>query len=99
MAFEFEIKELVCNESLDGLTNVIVTVNYDAVKDGVSIPGTLGLSAPHESAFIPYEDVTEEMVMGWLNGSLNLEEIDQALDSEIAYKKEVIVTKPLPWIK
>ena len=72
MAFEFEIKELVCNESLDGLTNVIVTVNYDAVKDGVSIPGSMGLSAPHESAFIPFEDVTEEIVLGWLNTNLDL---------------------------
>lgn len=98
MAFEFEIKELVCNESLDGLTNVIVTVNYDAVKDGVSIPGSLGLSAPHESAFIPFEDVTEEMVLGWLNGSLDLEQIDSALDSEIAYKQEVIESKPFPWL-
>lgn len=98
MAFEFEIKELVCNESLDGLTNVIVTVNYNAVKDGVLIPGSLGLSAPHESAFIPFKDVTEEMVLGWLNESLDLEQIDSALDSEIAYKQEVIESKPFPWL-
>jgi len=98
MNFTFEIKELVCNESVDGLTNVIVTVNYNAVKDGVSIPGSMGLSAPHESAFIPYEDVTEEMVLGWLTNSLNLDEIEFALDCEIAYKQEVIVSKPLPWV-
>lgn len=98
MAFEFEIKELVCNESLDGLTNVIVTVNYDAVKDGVSIPGSMGLSAPHESAFIPFEDVTEKMVLGWLNTNLDLQEIEFALDCEIAYKMDVIVSKPLPWL-
>jgi len=98
MAFEFEIKELVCNESLDGLTNVIVTVNYYAVKDGVSIPGSMGLSAPHESAFIPFEDVTEKMVLGWLNTNLDLQEIEFALDCEIAYKMDVIVSKPLPWL-
>ena len=98
MAFEFEIKELVCNESLDGLTNVIVTVNYDAVKDGVSIPGSMGLSAPHESAFIPFEDVTEKMVLGWLNTNLDLQEIEFALDCEIAYKMDVIVSKPFPWL-
>jgi len=98
MAFEFEIKELVCNESLDGLTNVIVTVNYDAVKDGISIPGSMGLSAPHESAFIPFEDVTEKIVLGWLNTNLDLQEIEFALDCEIAYKMDVIVSKPLPWL-
>ena len=98
MAFEFEIKELVCNESLDGLTNVIVTVNYDAVKDGVSIPGSMGLSAPHESAFIPFEDVTEKIVLRWLNTNLDLQEIEFALDCEIAYKMDVIVSKPLPWL-
>jgi hypothetical protein len=98
MAFEFEIKELVCNESLDGLSDVIVTVHYYSVKDGVAIPGSLGLSAPHESAFIPFEEVTEEMVLGWLNNGLDLEEIETALDSEIAYKQEVIVSKPLPWL-
>jgi len=98
MAFEFKIKELVCNESLDGLTNVIVTVNYDAVKDGISIPGSMGLSAPHESAFIPFEDVTEKIVLGWLNTNLDLQEIEFALDCEIAYKMDVIVSKPLPWL-
>jgi len=98
MAIEFEIKELVCNESLDGLTNVIVTVNYDAVKDGISIPGSMGLLAPHESAFIPFEDVTEKMVLGWLNTNLDLQEIEFALDCEIAYKMDVIVSKPLPWL-
>jgi len=98
MAFEFKIKELVCNEALDGLTNVIVTVNYDAVKDGISIPGSMGLSAPHESAFIPFEDVTEKIVLGWLNTNLDLQEIEFALDCEIAYKMDVIVSKPLPWL-
>lgn len=98
MAFEFEIKELICNESLDVLTNVIVTVNYEAVKKGVSIPGSMGLSAPHESQFIPFEEVTKEMVITWLNETLDLQEIDFALDCEIAYKMDVIVSKPLPWL-
>ena len=98
MAFEFEIKELVCNESLDGFSNMIVTVNYNAVKDGVSIPGSLGLSAPNESEFKPFEEITEELVIGWLESSLNLEEIEFALDCEIQFKNDVIVSKPLPWL-
>jgi hypothetical protein len=98
MDFKFEIKELVCSESVDGFSNMIVTVNYNAVKDGVSIPGSLGLSAPNESAFKPFEEITEELVISWLESSLNLEEIEFALDCEIAYKMDVIISKPLPWL-
>ena len=98
MNFTFEIKELICNSNLEGLQDVIVTINYDAIKEGVSIPGSLGLSAPHESAFISYEDVTEEIVQNWLKESLDLDEIDFALDCEIAYKNEVIISKPFPWV-
>ena len=98
MNFTFEIKELVCNADLEGLQDMIVTINYEAVKDGVSIPGSMGLSAPHESAFIPFEDVTEKMVLGWLNTNLDLQEIEFALDCEIAYKMDVIVSKPFPWL-
>jgi hypothetical protein len=58
----------------------------------------MGLLAPHESAFIPFEDVTEKMVLGWLNTNLDLQEIEFALDCEIAYKMDVIVSKPLPWL-
>ena len=98
MAFEFQIKELICNESLDGLENVIVTVNYDAVKEGISIPGSMGLSAPHESQFIPFEEVTKEMVITWLNEMLDLQEIEFALDCEIEFRNDVIVSKPFPWL-
>jgi hypothetical protein len=98
MAFEFQIKELICNESLDGLENVIVTVNYEAVKEEVSIPGSMGLSAPHESQFIPFEEVTKEMVITWLNETLDLQEIEFALDCEIEFRNDVIVSKPFPWL-
>jgi hypothetical protein len=96
MAIQFEIKELICSESIDGFENIIVTVNYNAIKDGVSIPGSLGLTSPIESAFKPFEEITEELVISWLESSLNLQEIEFALDCEIAYKMDVIVSKPLP---
>jgi hypothetical protein len=60
--------------------------------------GALSVDAPHEASFTPYDEVTKEMVEGWLADSLDTETIEANLDSQIEnFLNPPIVAYPLPW--
>jgi hypothetical protein len=90
----------------EGLTDVICVVHwrYQAEQvDGektynADVYGTLSVAAPDPANFVPYEDVTYEMVCGWLESGLDKEALEQNLDSQIADQiNPKIVTLPLPF--
>jgi len=62
------------------------------------IYGALAVDAPHEASFTPYDEVTKEMVEGWLTASLDCEAIEANLDAQIQnFLNPPIVAYPLPW--
>lgn len=64
----------------DGLQNVIHTIHWRLGKqDGehyADVYGSKSLAAPSPDNFIPSEDVTLEMVKGWLEASFEAEELE-----------------------
>lgn len=87
----------------DGLTNVISTIHCEKTaesSDGFNARwyGTVSVSAPHPASFIPYEEVTEEMVIGWVEDSPSTAGVDDNLAAQLeAQRNPPIVTLPLPW--
>jgi len=60
--------------------------------------GALSVGAPHEASFTPYDEVTKEMVEGWLEAGLDTEAIEANLDAQIErFLNPPIVAYPLPW--
>jgi len=60
--------------------------------------GALSVDAPHEASFTPYDEVTKEMVEGWLESSLDCESIEANLDAQIQnFLNPPIVAYALPW--
>jgi hypothetical protein len=60
--------------------------------------GALAVDAPHEASFTPYDEVTKEMVEGWLADSLDTETIEANLDAQIEnFLNPPIVNYGLPW--
>jgi hypothetical protein len=60
--------------------------------------GALSVDAPHEASFTPYEEVTKEMVEGWLTDALDTEAIEANLDAQIQnFLTPPIVAYALPW--
>lgn len=60
--------------------------------------GALAVDAPHEASFTPYDEVTKEMVEGWLEAGLDTEAIEANLDAQIEnFLNPKIVAYPLPW--
>lgn len=88
---------MVVVKHTDGLSNVVVTVNaYRGISDGntsTQIPVCIGLTPPSEG-FVPYEDLTQEIVEGWLNENTDVlsldEELAVQLDNIINPKTEVL---------
>jgi hypothetical protein len=112
MAFSFLISQLDSIPSLDGMDKVISTIHYRAQKEYEPIVlgyklsskftadtyGALSVDAPHEASFTPYDEVTKEMVEGWLTALLDCEAIEANLDIQIQnYLNPPIVNYGLPW--
>jgi hypothetical protein len=61
--------------------------------------GALSVDAPHEASFTPYDEVTKEMVEGWLAAGLDTEAIEANLDAQIQnFLTPPIVAYALPWV-
>jgi hypothetical protein len=102
MAFNWVISQLDSIPSLDGMDKVISVIHYRAQKAHeefiADTYGALAVEAPHEASFTPYDEVTKEMVEGWLSDSLDTETIEANLDAQIQnFLNPPIVAYPLPW--
>lgn len=112
MAFDFVIYQLDSIPSLDGMDKVISTIHWRAQKQHEYFPfdtdekaqyiadtyGALAVDTPHEASFTPYDEVTKEMVEGWLTAGLDCEAIEANLDAQIEnFLNPPIVAYPLPW--
>ena len=81
---------MVTAKAIDNMTDVVVQVNaYRQISDettSTQIPVCVGLTPPTEG-FIPYEDLTYDIVCGWLNAGTDV----AALDAELAVQLDNII--------
>ena len=96
------ISAMDCAPSEDGMTDVVKTVHWRCTGVDGDYSGTVystcALPAP-EGQFIPYANLTEEDVLGWIwaNG-VNKEATEAAVQTQIANQiNPPVVTPPLPW--
>ena len=60
--------------------------------------GTAGFSQdPEAESFVPYEDLTEEMVLGWLWNSIDKDATEAALAAKIDAEKNPTTAAGVPW--
>jgi hypothetical protein len=60
--------------------------------------GTAGFSQdPEAESFVPYEDLTEEMVLGWLFNSIDKDATEAALAAKIEADKHPTSATGVPW--
>lgn len=100
------ISQLDCYPKSDNLNDVVFCVHWRRTAtetvDGktyyADVYGTMSCSAPDPMAFTPYADLTFDQVCGWLDGSLDVELLDENLDNQIANQiNPPVITPPLPW--
>ena len=99
--FNWRIAQLERNTS-DG---VVFTAHYtiDAKDEAYSAGayGSVGLEQPDPETTIPFDDLTEELVVEWvkekLGGEEKVEEIEAALQSQLDEKHAPTKAAGLPW--
>jgi len=52
---------------------------------------------PSSDEYVPFEELTEELVIGWVQSSLDVEEIENSLNAQIEEQKNPKTLKGLPW--
>jgi len=89
------------------LTDFVVTVHWNRNATEVVnekeyfayVYGSQSFSKDDVTNFIPYEDLTYEIVCGWLDASLDVEALDLNLDAQIENQvNPPIVVLPLPFV-
>jgi len=91
MEYTWEISALECKVKEGDLNDVIYTIHWryratDLVEEKEITTDTYGstvLSTPEAVSFIPYEDVTKEIVIGWLDSTVDVTEIQARLAEQI----------------
>ena len=79
---------------------IVFTAHYTVdANDGTysaGAYGSIGLEAPEDN-IIPYADLTPEIVIGWVQDKLNVEEIEAALQAQLDQQRTPTTAAGVPW--
>ena len=79
----------------------VVTVHYivNAIDDtySASTYGTVGYTQEPGETYIPYADLTEATVVGWVKESLGQATVEASLQSQIDAQKHPVQAAGVPW--
>lgn len=87
---EVSIKNVDCIVSLNGLANIIKSVNWEYGNGTVSITGTVELPEPDQNNFIPFEEITGDMVKEWIQKIVDFNYYDEFMVIEENPQIEIV---------
>jgi hypothetical protein len=80
---------------------IVFTAHYTVdANDGTysaGAYGSIGLEQPDPDNIIPYALLTPEIVIGWVQDKLNVEEIEAALQAQLDEKHAPSKSTGMPW--
>lgn len=103
ITYSYQIHELKAVPTVGDLEQVVTEVRYSYIgTDENNItstyPGRTLLPAPDSINFIPVDQLTEELVIQWLEANANLDTMKQAIEAHIEQQSGVIYKgSTLPW--
>ena len=80
---------------------MVFTVHYTGTYSAGAY-GSLNLEAPEPGSMTPFDNLTEEIVVGWVKGKLGEEkvaEIETALQAQLDEKHAPSKAAGVPWAK
>jgi hypothetical protein len=85
MEIVYTLKILSINivPSLDGLNNVVRSINWEYSGNDYAINGTQEVPEPNPLTFTPIEELSEEIVMSWLVGIKDFSEYDAGIAEQL----------------
>lgn len=103
ITYSYQIHELKAAPTVGDLEKVITEVRYAYIgtdENGItsSYPGRTVLPTPDLANFIPIDELTEELVIEWLEVNANLDVMKQAIEAHIEQQAGIIYKgDTLPW--
>ncbi len=88
---------------MDRLTSdgYVITVHYNiSATEGehsASTYGTTSYTQAEGASFIPYESLTQEVVVGWVQEALGKDVVEASLQSQLDALKAPVQQSGLPW--
>jgi hypothetical protein len=80
----------------------VVTVHYNvsATDDTyqASTYGTTSYTQTPGETYIPYEDLTQDVVVGWVQEALGKDTVEASLQGQIDAQKNPVQESGLPWV-
>lgn len=101
------INQLECLPKDGDLQDFVVVCHWsrlaketiNEVEYQASVYGAQSFSKENVTDFIPYEELTYEIVCGWLDSSLDTEALDLNLDAQIENQvNPPVIVLPLPFV-
>lgn len=86
--YNWKINALDAKVSVDDVQNVVYTVHWCLIATSENEEHTVSNIGTHSveydaDNFVPYEDLTEEIVIGWLEDGLDVDSMKASLDAQI----------------
>jgi len=79
----------------------VVTVHYNvSATDGTYQASTYGTTSYTQEAgesYVPYADLTEEQVVGWVQNTLGKDTVEASLQSQIDAQANPVEEAGVPW--
>jgi len=100
--YKWTISALDCAVNEEGLENVVKTIHWRYTgtdSDGFTagVYGAQAVPSPNPEEFQPYENITQEIVEGWLESTLDVSEKQTIITEKInKIKNPTKITLPLP---
>lgn len=96
----FNEQSFECVKSLDGLENVIQCIHWKYEVSDETISGSVigcnGFQAPTSEDFIPFEQLTKDEVISWLEEANDMEQLNLAVEHEYNQIKNASNKETLP---
>ena len=105
VTYNWVIEQMDAYPEKEGRSDVVFNVHWRVnANDGnynATGYGTVGVQLDPASEFIPYANLTQDEVVGWVKEALGVEQVTQietGLSGQIAnLQNPPVVTNPLPW--
>lgn len=85
----------------EGLSNVVARVKWEyRARDGVHVAWTMhitDLELPSEESFVSFDEITESMVLEWINAQVDIEPLKAELNAQLEATRTDLLEKDPPW--
>jgi len=103
--YTWTIAALDCSNTDDAFPAKVITAHWrldgEFADTHAGVYGTVSFEEPEAGSFVPFDQLTEEQVIGWVEAALGDEQVAEYkanIEQQIADKiAPPVESKPLPW--